>query len=465
MAVKTEKELSENARGLWLKAVTAVELHNYRYAISLLQAVLKETPEFLEGRKMLRSAAIGATKGKRSFLSGFSTISLKGSSMVKKDPIAAMEMAEKALENEPYSGPANNLLKDAANAAGMPEIAAFALETLAAGNPKDTKVLHQLAEHYSQQGQGDKAVAVYNRIGELNPSDLIALKRGKDAAAASTIKSGGWETAKDYRDLMKDKEMAVSLEQQGRVVRSEEVIDRQLSELHQRAEQEPTNLDVARRIAALYEERKDYENALAWYDWANDLAKGTDPVLDRKSSEVRLKMLNAAISSREEYLQAIGPEHSEAANYQNELDDLKKQRAEMLMGEARRRVERNPTDLQLRYELGEQLMAADHFSDAIPELQKARNNPNVRLKAMHLLGRCYREKAMLDLAAKQFTDAAHEMPIMDGLKKDVLYDLGTTFEEMGDKQKSLECMKQIYDVDYGYKDVAERVERSYGEQP
>jgi len=32
---------------------------------------------------------------------------------------------------------------------------------------------------------------------------------------------------------------------------------------------------------------------------------------------------------------------------------------------------------------------------------------------------------------------------------------------MGDKEKSLECMKQIYEVDYGYLDVAERVEASY----
>jgi tetratricopeptide (TPR) repeat protein len=464
MAIKSEKELSENARGLWLKAVAAVELHNYGYAISLLQAVLKETPEFLEGRKVLRSAEIAATKGKKSFFSGFSGVSLKGSGLVKKDPLAAMEAAEKSLESDPYGAAGNNLLKDAANAAGMPEIAAFALETLAAGNPKDTKVLHQLGEHYFSQGDGEKAVEVFNRIVEINPSDLIAIKRGKDAAAVSTIKTGGWETAKDYRDLIKDKETAVSLEQQSRVVRSEEMIERQLRELHERAEAESNNLDVARRIAGLYEDKKDLENALAWYEWANELAKRTDPMLDRKASEMRLKMLNQAMETREEYLRAIGPDHEYAAQYRQELEDLKAQRAETLLAEARRRVERNPTDLQLRYELGEQLMAAKHFTEAIPELQKARNNPNVRLKAMHMLGRCYREKAMLDLAAKQFADAAHEMPIMDALKKDVVYDLGLVYEAMGDKSKSLECMKQIYDVDYGYKDVAERVEKSYGEQ-
>jgi hypothetical protein len=50
---------------------------------------------------------------------------------------------------------------------------------------------------------------------------------------------------------------------------------------------------------------------------------------------------------------------------------------------------------------------------------------------------------------------------MDGTKKDIIYNLGLVYDRMGDKEKSLECMKQIYEVDYGYLDVAERVEASY----
>ena len=85
-----------------------------------------------------------------------------------------------------------------------------------------------------------------------------------------------------------------------------------------------------------------------------------------------------------------------------------KARAELLIDEARKRVERNPTDLQFRFELGEHLVNAGHFRDALPELQRARQNPNARLKAMNLLGRCYRELGMLDLAAKQLEEAARK---------------------------------------------------------
>ena len=58
MAVKTEKELNEAQRNLWLKAVAAVELRNLGYAISLLQEILKQEPQFLMGRQLLRRAEV-----------------------------------------------------------------------------------------------------------------------------------------------------------------------------------------------------------------------------------------------------------------------------------------------------------------------------------------------------------------------------------------------------------------------
>jgi len=353
------------------------------------------------------------------------------------------------------------LLKEAAMAAGFPEIAAFALETMAEGNPKDTKVLHELGEHYYKHEEFDKAVDIFRRIVDINPADLAAIKREKDAAARTTMKKGGWETAESYRDVLKDEAQAVSLEQQNRVVMSGEMIDQQLGEFHARAEKEPQNIDVARKIATLYEQKNDLDTAMQWYAWANELAKNMDPLLARKVSDLQLKILDGHITAREEFI-AAAPDHEMSGQYRTELGELKKQKAESLISEARKRVDRNPTDLQFRYELGEQLLNAGQASDAIPELQKARNNPNVRLKAMNLLGQCYFDKGMLDLAVKQFSDAAKEILTMDALRKDVLYRLGLVYEKMGKAKESLDCMKEIYDVDYGYKDVAKRVEGSYG---
>ena len=470
MALQTEKDLTEKMRALWLKALSAVELRNYGYAISLIQAVLKETPGFLEARKMLRQAEIAATKGKKSFLSGMSTASLKGGGMVKKDPVAAMELAEKNLESDPFNAQANHLLKDAAKAAGFPEVAAFALETLVKANPKDTKLMHELGEHYISMGAADKAVDVYTKITEVNPADLIALKKSKDASAQASMKSGGWDTAKDYRDLMKNKDEAVSLEQKSRVVKSTEMIDQQIGEVHAEWEANPKSTELSRRLAKLWEDRFEIEQddeslngAIYYYQHTNEITSGTDPGVSRRLSDLQLKQLDKSITDRESWLNEAGEEHPDAADVQQHLEELRKQKAAMLISEAKKRVERNPTDLQLRYELGEQLVAAGEYTEAIPELQRARQNPNARLKAMNLLGQCYTEKGMLDLAVKQFKDAASEIIAMDSTKKEILYKLGLVFEKMGKQSESLDCMKQIYEVDYGYLDVAQRVESSYAQ--
>ena len=68
---------------------------------------------------------------------------------------------------------------------------------------------------------------------------------------------------------------------------------------------------------------------------------------------------------------------------------------------------------------------------------------------------------MFDLAVKQLEDASKEILTMDAMKKEIVYNLGLVFEQMGDAEKSVACMKQIYEADYGYKDVATRVESSY----
>ena len=465
MPIKNDKDLTEHARTLWLKAASAMELRNFGYAITLLQAVLKETPEFLEARKWLRKAEIAATKGKKS-LFGLSGSTFKGSGTIKKDPMAAMELAEKSLETDPYNTQANHLLKEAAIAAGCLEIAQFALETLVESNPKDTKILHELGLFFYDHDESDKAIDIFNKILEINPNDLVANKRSKDASARFSMSKDGWaEVAesggqKDYRSLIKDTDLAVSLEQQNRVVKSVEMIDQQLVELYARSELEPENVDVARRIGSLFEQKDEWDSAIWWYSRAFELTKNTDAAIARKVSELQLKQLDIAIESREKFL-SKAPNHEQAPQYQKELEDLRIQKNETLIGDARKRVERNPTDLQFRYELGEQLVAAGYFTEAIPELQKARQNPNARIKAMNLLGECYTGKSMLDFAVRQYTEAIKELSVMDATKKNVLYKLGLVYEKMGDPEKMLECMKLIYEVDYGYEDVAIRVEGSY----
>ncbi|PYL20020.1 MAG: hypothetical protein DMF44_15455, partial [Verrucomicrobia bacterium] len=233
MAVKTEKELSEPLRALWLKVVTAIELRNFGYAISLLQGILKQEPEFLTGRQLLRRAEVTKSKSAKKSFFNISTAPIgvmKAQREIKKDPTRAIEMLEEVLEGEPYNRQANLLLKEAALAAGWSEIGVFALRTLLEENPRDAKVLNELGRLYHHLGDHENEVEIYNQLTAINPLDAQSLRLGKDASARASMKRGGWTQAESYRDLIKDKGEAISLEQQSRIRLTGEALDQQIAE-------------------------------------------------------------------------------------------------------------------------------------------------------------------------------------------------------------------------------------------
>jgi tetratricopeptide (TPR) repeat protein len=464
MPVKTEKELSESLRALWLKAVSAIELRNFDYAISLLQEILKQEPEFLTGRQLLRRAEVTKSKSSKKSFFNISTAPigvLKAQREIKKDPTRTVEMLEEVLEGEPYNRQANLLLKQAAVAAGWPEIGVFALRTLLEESSDDVKVLHELGRLYHEMGDHENEVEVYNKLTVINPLDAQALRLGKDASARASMKRGGWTQAESYRDLIKDKDEAISLEQQSRIRLTGEALDQQIAQTYARHQAEPENLDFARRLGALSEQKDDFESAIRWYQYAANLAKGADTGLLRKISDLKIKCLERQIAAHEEFLSTYGVRDEVYVEKSEQLRAAKVSRAEILIADAQERVARNPTDLQIRFELGENLFNARRFREAVPELQRARQNPHARLKAMNVLGCCYGELGMLDLAIKQLEEASREISSMDAMKKEIVYNLGLVYEQTGDPEKALACMKQIYEVDYGYRDVARRVESSY----
>src|SRR2546421_11658891 len=182
MAVKIEKELSEDQRAHWLKAVAAIELRNFGYAISLLQGILKQEPQFLTGRQLLRRTEVTRFKAAKKKFFNVSTASvavMKAQREMRKDAKRAVELIEKILEDEPYNKQANLALKEAAVAAGWLETGVFALQTLLEENARATQLLHELARPYHELGAREREVDMYNGIRAVEPGDAAAMRRGK----------------------------------------------------------------------------------------------------------------------------------------------------------------------------------------------------------------------------------------------------------------------------------------------
>lgn len=457
----TEKELPDNVKPLWLKALSAVQMKNLDYAASLLQAVLKEVPGFLEGRKILRKCSIQIHAGdvKKKGLFGISTGGMGGmklSGQAKKDPEAALPLIEKELEKDPLNEQINDLLFDTALRVGLPATAAFALETIREYKPESVKLLHKLAEHYLSNEMPKEAAEVYNDIIRQTPTDGVAIKGAKDASARASMQKQKWGEDTSMKDLMRDSEANEEMERAARTGLTREQLEARRDKVIEKYNADQNSLASSKELAGIYEQLEDWANAYSFYAWAHSLSNG-DVALETKASVMHDRALEAELAALEAGL-AADPENEELRS------QFAARQQEHLAGqveEAKRRVDQNPTDPQLRFNLGNALYKAGDHTGAIPHLQQATRNPHIRTKVLLLLGRTFRAKHMYDIAIKQLTDALADLQGMDGTKKEILYEKGLIHTEMGDKAAALESFKQIYEVDYGYRDVAERVEKSY----
>ena len=219
---------------------------------------------------------------------------------------------------------------------------------------------------------------------------------------------------------------------------------------------DPNHLATVKELAGIYEQLEDWSNAATFYSWAHSLSAG-DVALATKASTMNDRAIEADLKNLEAAV-AADPDNAEL---KAALDARRADRLAEQVQEAQRRVDQNPTDPQLRFELGTALYNSGDFSAAIPHLQQATRNPHIRTKVLLLLGRTFKAKGMYDLSIKQLSDALSDLHAMDHVKKEVLYEKGLIHDEMGDKPSALDCFKQIYEVDYGYRDVAQRVEASY----
>ena len=461
MPEKSKEQVSRALRDQYEKGVKNFQQQNLDYAIAILTQVLIQEPAFYDCRQALRATQFkkaGASSGffKKVF-SGASSSPLiaKGQLALRNNPIEALNIAEQILNGDPNSGSGHKLIADAALAADFPKTAILSLEILVKASPKDRELNEELAEACARSGQNAKAEAIYTELMRVHPNNPTFSQALKNLSARQTMTEGGYESLADgagsYRDILKNKEEAVSLEQENRQVKTEDVADKLIRDYELRIEADPKNLKLLRSVAELYVQKKDFDKALSYYQKIIGSEGTTDSSLEKAVIDTTIKKLDHELS-------LLDPQ---APDYVEQTNRLKAERDQFFLEECKRRAEKYPNDLQLRFELGQLYFKTGKIGEAIQELQKAQNNPHRKVQSMGLLGLCFASRGMNDMAARKLQDALKEKLTFDEEKKELIYALGTILEKMGKADEAIEQIKQIYEVDIGYKDVAAKVDAYY----
>lgn len=467
MAVKTEQQLAGAALDLWKRGKAAADSNNRDYAIQILSDVVKREPTFLPGRQMLRAMEIQKFKAQSSLSRQLGAVktaaaAMRASGALKKNPAEAMGLAEDVLTSDPYNGKANEVLGDAAMALDMPEVAILAHETVADANPKDKKNLHSLAQLCLRLSDFNRAITVYQRILEIDPRDSDAQSGQKNATAQLASSTGGWEKGGDFRESLRNKDQSIQLEQESKVTNSADQIADQIARLSQQVQANPASLLFPKQIADLYLKQEDYENAIAWYTYTFEQGGQTDASLEKTIGNLQIKKIDKDIADARANMEASAADPDAQQQWNDYLAQLVTYRKQLSLQTAQGRVQRYPNEKMYHYELGRAYVDLEMYKEARPALQEGKRQPSVRYEAANLLGVCFWKSGMLDLAEKELSTASGEIPVMNDVKKEILYNLGCVQDAAGKKAESIEIFKELYAADFGYKDVAARVEGSYG---
>ena len=457
-------EINRDVRLLFQKGNDALIRDNFDYAVDLFNQVLQREPGLFDARKALRAAQNKKSGGGGFFKKAWGTASssplvAKAQFALRHDPAEALQIAEQILNNDPTNSGAHKIVIEAASALELPRTAVLSLEILHRNSPKDKDLVIRFAEALAEIGETSRAERTLLEFARNAPRDGDILQALKNVSARHTLNEGGYEALASgegsYRDILKNEKEATALEQQNRVQKSEDVAERLIEENETRLKAEPGNVKLMRTLAELYTQKNQFDRALAYYDQIKATDSGAaDSTLDRAIAETKVKQFEVELAS----LDQTSPEYAEKAAA------LKAEKLNFQMADCKKRVEKFPTDLALRYEMGVLYFQAGKIGEAIQELQKAQQNPHKRIAAMNYLAQCFAKRKMFDLGAKTLQNAIKEKPVFDDEKKDLIYNLGCIFESMEKKEEAVEQFKQIYEVDIGYKDVAAKVDAYYAGQ-
>jgi tetratricopeptide (TPR) repeat protein len=422
---------------------------------------LARDPTLYDCRKLLRTAQQRKAGGKsglfKRILSNASSSPLvaKAEIELRRDPAEALRTAEQILNGDPTNSAAHRLVVKAAAALELPRTAVLSLEILFNNSPRDKEVGIELANALAKVGDVKRGEQILVDLYRAFPTNNELGQALKNMSAKNTMDEGGYDALAggggSYRDILRNKDEAVSLEQEGRVEKNEVVTQRLIGEYEARLKTEPNNLKLIKSLAEMHAQRKEFDQALSYYEKLKTSDLANDASLEKAISDTVARKIDYQISK----LDSTAPDFAElVAKFQAEKQAF-------LLAACQKRVERFPTDLQIRFEMGQLYLQAGKISEAIGEFQRAQNNPHRRVAAMNCLAQCFAKRNMSDMAARTLQNAIKEKAVLDEEKKELIYNLGSVLESMGKKQEAIEQFKIIYEVDIGYKDVAQKVDQFY----
>jgi hypothetical protein len=447
--------MSDNAKSkgdaFFDRADKVAETGNWDYAIDLYLDGLARDPNNVErGHKAIRAAAMNRAKQGGKGLGMLEKMKLRSA----KTPEDRFNNAMKVLAKEPGAMDQMLVGAKAANALGHTDAALFLLGLLLKGQKSVKKPsmnlliagteLYQKMEEYglaSEMAQFGKSVDKDN----VPINELL-----RECSAKFAIKQGKYDKGKEekgeFTDNVRDLKGQMDLVQQDADVKSEAYLKKMVEEARAEYLAAP---DTPGKINAYIDALLKFED-----DAHENQAIGELQEIFKRTGTYRYKMRIGDIRIRQMTRQW---RELRADNKAEEANQAARKLLAFKLEEFHERVVNYPTDLALKFELGQIQYQAGQYDDAIATLQAAQNDPRRRLRALAMLGQAFDKKGLVQEAVKTFQRAL-EGDLRDEAEKELRYALGNALVKINRFEEASDEFSKVAQMDYTFKDVREKLD-------
>jgi len=410
---------------------------NYDYAIELFGSCVCGDPGSIPYLQSLLEALTKKQAGKKA--GGLSSLLSAGSRGSLKRLIAAGKPAEAiktgigVLKKNPVDTSCLLGLADACEALGCIETAGLFLRRALDVSPLDPTVNKQCAAYMERLGQFNQAIACWQRIAEL--------KAVKEEAQREIARLSVEKTRHD-------------LDSRGNKSQQPTSDESPLETLRRRLAETPTDTEAAFELADLLERQATVEEA---EKVLNDAlaASGNDLKVREHLEDRQLRWAKRRVLLAEKQLEA-----EDTADRRDSLSRLRRTLLKQEIEVYAARTDRYPENAAWKYELALRLKAVGSYAEAIKQFQEvmldARRKGVVALE----LGECFQRIKQYPLAMRNYQTALEHLGDRElELRKRALYRAGVLAAGLKDRDAAHKHLSTLAELDFGYRDVAARLEK------
>ncbi|HYH06637.1 MAG TPA: tetratricopeptide repeat protein [Thermoanaerobaculia bacterium] len=116
-------------------------------------------------------------------------------------------------------------------------------------------------------------------------------------------------------------------------------------------------------------------------------------------------------------------------------------------------------DYDTHYNLGIAYKEMGLIDEAIGEFQLASKDPKRAVECASMLGLCFLEKGMPQLAIKWYRKGLEMPEITEEEHIGLLYDLASAYQEVGDTEQAQKAFMEVYGMNSNYRDIVSRIKQ------